>query len=179
MKTLNVKTYSPKAGEITRTWHLVDASGQTLGRLSSEIAKLLRGKNKPGYAPHMDTGDYVVVINAEQIVLTGGKAAQKTYNRHSNYPGGFRSVPFLDMLRQHPTRPIEEAVKGMLPRNRLGNQQLRKLHVYAGSYHPHAAQNPTPYIFSERQLGNPQGTERDSRHRSTRAADSSSSQKES
>ncbi len=178
MKTLNIKTYSPKAGDIERSWHLIDAAGQTLGRLSSEIAKLLRGKHKPGYAPHMDTGDFVIVINAEQIVVTGGKAQQKVYNRHSNYPGGFRSVPYLDMLRQHPTRPIEEAVKGMLPRNRLGEQQLRKLHIYAGPNHPHSAQQPTPYIFSERQLGNPQGTERDSRHRSTHA-DSDSSEKES
>lgn len=165
MKNLNVKTYSPKAGDIQRAWHLIDASGQTLGRLSAEIANLLRGKHKPSYAPHIDTGDYVVVINAEQIIVTGNKATQKTYNRHSNYPGGFRSIPYLDMLRDHPTRLIEEAVKGMLPRNRLGNQQLRKLHIYAGPNHPHAAQNPTLYVFTERQLGNPQGTKGDSRHR--------------
>ncbi len=139
-----MKTYSPKAKEITRDWHVIDAAGVPLGRLASQVAQLLRGKHKPTFAPHLDTGDHVVVINAEQVVLTGAKLDQKMYYRHSGYPGGLRSRPLRDELERRPTEVLRHAVKGMLPRNRLGRAQIRKLKIYAGPEHPHAAQTPEP-----------------------------------
>lgn len=134
------KTYSPKAAEITRDWHVIDASGVPLGRLASRIAQLLRGKHKPMYAPHMDTGDHVIVLNAGQVSLSGAKRDQKLYYRHSGYPGGFRATPVKDELAKRPIRVVERAVKGMLPHTSLGRQMYRKLHVYAGPRHPHAGQ---------------------------------------
>ena len=135
-----MKTYSPKAGEITREWHVIDAAGVPLGRLASRVAQLLRGKHKPTYAPHLDTGDHVIVLNAAKVSLSGQKSDQKMYYRHSGYPGGFRAVLVKDELAKRPTRVIERAVKGMLPKTALGRQMYRKLRVYAGPEHPHAGQ---------------------------------------
>ena len=137
-----MKTYYAKPGEVTREWLLVDAEGQTLGRLASEVAQILRGKNKPTYTPHTDVGDFVIVINAEKIKVTGAKETDKVYYRHSGYPGGLKSESFQEAIAKHPERVIEHAVKGMLPKNRLAARQIRKLKVYAGPEHPHAAQNP-------------------------------------
>ncbi|HVM36538.1 MAG TPA: 50S ribosomal protein L13 [Actinomycetota bacterium] len=137
-----MKTHSTKPSEITREWHLVDADGVVLGRLASEVASRLRGKHKPNFAPHLDCGDHVIVVNASKIVLTGNKLFQKQYHRHSGYPGGLRTVPYSKLLRQRPELVIEKAVKGMLPHNRLGRQMITKLKVYAGSEHPHGAQSP-------------------------------------
>ena len=137
-----MKTYSVKAGEIERRWFVVDAQGKILGRLATEVARILRGKHKPIYTPHLDTGDHVIVINAEKIELSGRKADQKTYFRHSGYMGGETFIPFRRMLEKQPERVIELAVKGMLPKNALGRQMRSKLRVYAGGDHPHAAQNP-------------------------------------
>ena len=139
-----MKTYSVKAGEIERRWYVVDAEGKVLGRLATEIARVLRGKHKPIYTPHLDTGDHVIVVNADKITLTGRKADQKTYFRHSGYMGGEKFIPFRRMMEKRPERVIELAVKGMLPKNTLGRQMRSKLRVYAGSEHPHAAQNPEP-----------------------------------
>ena len=135
-----MKTYSTKASDIERQWHVVDASGKVLGRLASEVARLLMGKHKPIYAPHLDTGDYVIVINAVQVRVTGRKAKQKIYYRHSGYPGGLKSTSYEKMMQTHPTRVIEHAIKGMLPHNRLGAAMFKKLKVYAGNSHPHQAQ---------------------------------------
>jgi large subunit ribosomal protein L13 len=140
------KTWNAKPGEVERRWYLVDAEGQTLGRLATQIADTLRGKRKPQYTPHVDTGDFVVVVNAEKIAVTGTKLDDKLYYRHSGYPGGLRSRPLRDELERRPTEVIRKAVKGMLPRNRLARQQLTKLKVYAGPDHPHAAQNPEVLI---------------------------------
>lgn len=137
------RTYTPRASEIDRRWYIVDAEGLTLGRLATQIATVLRGKHKPTYTPNMDVGDYVIVVNAEKIHVTGGKREKKMYYRHSGYPGGFRQTVLKDMLAKHPERVIEKAVKGMVPRTSLGAEQLRKLKVYAGPNHPHAAQQPT------------------------------------
>jgi len=137
-----VKTYTVKPGDIERQWHLVDAEGKTLGRLASRVAAVLKGKHKPIYTPHADVGDYVIVINAAKIYVTGRKMTQKMYYRHSGYPGGLKSINLRDLLQRHPTRAIEFAVKGMLPKNRLGRRMFKKLRVYAGSDHPHQAQNP-------------------------------------
>lgn len=142
-----MKTYSVKAGEIERKWYVVDARGKVLGRLATEIARILRGKHKPIYSTHLDTGDFVVVINAEEIEVTGRKADQKTYFRHSGYMGGEKHIPFRRMQDKHPERVIELAVKGMLPKNALGRQMRRKLRVYAGSEHPHQGQSPEPLTF--------------------------------
>jgi large subunit ribosomal protein L13 len=139
-----MKTHSTRPEEITRDWWLVDADGAVLGRLASEVAKLLRGKHKANFAPHIDVGDHVVVVNAAKIVLTGNKITQKRYYRHSGYPGGLRSKTYEQFLVDHPERAIEKAVKGMLPGNRLGRAMLKKLKVYAGTDHPHKAQNPKP-----------------------------------
>ena len=139
-----MKTHSTKPSEITREWYLVDATDKTLGRLASEIAKVLRGKNKPIYTPHLDTGDYVVVINAEKVHVTGRKLDQKFYHRHSGYPGGLTSISLREQLKRHPTRVIRSAVWGMLPHNRLGRAMIKKLKVYAGDSHPHQAQQPKP-----------------------------------
>jgi large subunit ribosomal protein L13 len=134
------KTYSPKASEVTRIWRLVDAEGQTLGRLATQVAGYLRGKHQPTFAEHMDTGDFVIVINAGRIRLTGNKARDRVYYRHSTYPGGLKSVALGDLLARHPERVIKHTVRGMLPHTTLGRRMLRKLKVYAGPDHPHAAQ---------------------------------------
>ena len=138
------KTYVTKPEDIQRDWYVVDASGQTLGRLATEIARIVRGKHKPIYSPGLDVGDYVVVINADKIHVTGAKLDQKMYYRHSGYPGGLTEVPLRRMLETHPTRVIKYAVRGMLPKNRLGRRMIKKLKVYAGSEHPHDAQRPEP-----------------------------------
>ena len=139
-----MKTYSAKPGEITREWYLVDAEGKTLGRLATQIADTLRGKRKPQYTPHIDTGDFVIVVNAEKIQVTGNKLDQKRYYRHSGYPGGLRSRTLREQLDRRPTEVLRVAVKGMLPKNRLARQQITKLKIYAGPEHPHEAQNPKP-----------------------------------
>jgi large subunit ribosomal protein L13 len=139
-----MKTYSAKPGEITREWYLVDAEGKTLGRLATQIADTLRGKRKPQYTPHVDTGDFVIVVNAEKIQVTGNKLDQKRYYRHSGYPGGLRNRTLREQLERRPTEVLRVAVKGMLPKNRLARQQITKLKIYAGPEHPHEAQNPKP-----------------------------------
>jgi large subunit ribosomal protein L13 len=144
-----VRTYSPKPGEINRQWHVVDATDVVLGRLASHVATLLRGKHKPVFAPHVDTGDFVIVINAGKVALTGQKLAQKFDHRHSLHPGGLRSTSYADLLQKDPRRAIEKAVKGMLPHNKLGREQLGKLKVYAGPEHPHSAQQPTPFEITQ------------------------------
>ena len=137
-----MRTFSARPQDIERRWYLVDAEGKTLGRLASEIAKILRGKHKPIYTPHLDCGDFVIVVNAEKVRTTGRKEEQKTYWRHSGYPGGLKLVPLWKMRQTHPERIIEHAVRGMLPKGPLGRRMLRKLKVYAGPDHPHAAQLP-------------------------------------
>ena len=135
-----MKTYSTKSSDLKPQWHVIDASGKTLGKLASEVATLIMGKHKPIYAPHLNTGDFVIVINAAKVKVTGKKAQQKMYYRHSGYPGGLKSTSFATMMETHPTRVIEYAVKGMLPKNRLGRDMLRRLKVYPGGSHPHEAQ---------------------------------------
>jgi large subunit ribosomal protein L13 len=137
-----VNTFSAREQDIDRKWYVVDAQGKTLGRLSTEIATILRGKHKPIYTPHIDCGDYVIVINADKVWVTGLKLDQKKYYRHSGYPGGMREITLRDQLSKFPERVIESAVKGMLPKNRLGRKMYKKLKVYAGSNHPHTAQKP-------------------------------------
>src|SRR5256712_5311026 len=137
-----MKTYTAKPGEISRDWYVVDADGQILGRLATRIADTLRGKGKPEYTPHVDTGDFVVVVNAEKVAVTGNKLDQKRYYRHSGYPGGLRSRTLRDQLERRPTEVLRTAVRGMLPKNRLARRQLTKLKIYAGPEHPHEAQNP-------------------------------------
>lgn len=139
---MRTKTYVTKPSDIERRWWVVDAEGQTLGRLASKIAPYLSGKNKPTYTPNLDTGDFVIVINCDKIQVTGRRLDQKLYHRHSGYPGGIKSVPLREMLQKHPDRVIKIAVKGMLPSSALGRQMLKKLKIYAGSEHPHAAQKP-------------------------------------
>jgi len=139
-----VKTFSAKPQEVERKWFVVDAQGQTLGRLATRVATILRGKHKPIYTPHVDCGDYVVVVNADKINVTGRKLDQKIYYRHSGYPGGLKEVSLRRQLQTHPERVVEAAVKGMLPKNRLGRQMYKKLKVYAGPDHPHQAQLPKP-----------------------------------
>ncbi len=140
-----MRTYSAKTGEIERDWYVVDAEGKTLGRLATQIADRLRGKGKPQFTPHVDTGDFVVVVNAEKIAVTGKKLDEKLYYRHSGNPGGLRVRPLREQLERRPTEVLRKAVKGMLPRNRLGRRQLAKLKIYAGPDHPHAAQQPKPF----------------------------------
>ena len=135
-------TYIAKASDIKKKWYVVDAEGKTLGRLSAEIAKVLRGKNKPTYTPHVDTGDYVIVVNAEKVALTGKKLRNKIYFHHTGYPGGGKYASVEEWLKKYPERVIEHAVKGMLPKNKLGADLFRKLHVFAGDKHPYAAQKP-------------------------------------
>lgn len=137
-----MKTYMAKKHEIDRKWYIVDAKGKTLGRLASEVAKILRGKHKPEYTPHVDTGDFVIVVNASQIELTGKKLTDKIYYRHSGYPGGLKSITAGELRKKRPERMIELAVKGMLPKGSLGRKQFKKLKVYAGAEHPHQAQQP-------------------------------------
>ena len=136
------RTYSAKASDVQRAWFVVDAEGKTLGRLASAVAATLRGKNKPTYTPHVDTGDFVIVLNAHKVKVTGNKETQKMYYSHSSYPGGLKTTSLKDMRERHPDRIIESAVKGMLPRTALGKLQMRKLKIYNGAEHPHGAQNP-------------------------------------
>jgi large subunit ribosomal protein L13 len=140
-----VRTFSPKDSDITRQWHVIDATDVVLGRLASHVAILLRGKHKPIFAPHVDTGDFVIVVNADKVSLSGAKLQQKQAYRHSGYPGGLRSVSYADLMAKHPERAVEKAVRGMLPKNSLGRKTLSKLKVYAGPTHPHQAQQPQPY----------------------------------
>jgi large subunit ribosomal protein L13 len=140
-----VPTYSPKISEIERAWHVIDAEGLVLGRLATEVASLLRGKHKPTFAPHLDTGDHVIVVNAAKVVLTAGKGERKPVYRHSGYPGGLKTQTFADLLARKPEEAVRRSVRGMLPKNRLGRQMLGKLKVYAGPEHPHAAQKPQPH----------------------------------
>lgn len=144
-----MKTYTPKAGDVTRQWHVIDATDVVLGRLASQAAVLLRGKHKPTFAPHVDMGDFVIIINAEKVALTGAKAEQKRAYRHSGYPGGLKSRTYVEMLDQFPEKAVEKAIRGMLPKNSLGRQQLTKLKVYRGAEHPHAAQQPKPFEISQ------------------------------
>ena len=150
MKPKLQRTYSPKPGDIVRKWLVVDAADTHLGRMASEIAHVLRGKHKPSFAPHVDGGDYVIVINADKIAVTGSKEADKAYYRHSGYPGGLTTLNLGEMRKKLPERIIHSAVKGMLPKNKLGRQMIKKLKIYAGSRHPHAAQNPVPFELARR-----------------------------
>ena len=140
-----MRTFSPKDSDITRQWHVIDATDVVLGRLASHAAVLLRGKHKPIFAPHVDTGDFVIVINADKVALTGNKLEDKRAYRHSGYPGGLRSIAYGDLMAKHPEKAVEKAIKGMIPKNSLGRKTLSKLKVYAGPTHPHQAQQPQPY----------------------------------
>lgn len=144
---LRVRTYTPKASEIQRSWFVVDAEGMVLGRLATEVARMLRGKHKPTYTPHMDTGDHVIVINASKVVLTSNKGDKLFVHRHSGYPGGLRTQSYGNLIATKPEEAVRRAIRGMLPKNRLGRQQLKKLKVYAGPVHPHVAQDPQPLEF--------------------------------
>lgn len=144
-----MRTYSPKPVDVQREWHVIDAADVVLGRLAVQTATLLRGKHKAMYAPHIDTGDFVVVVNAGKVAMTGNKAAQSTVYRHSGFPGGLTSTSYADVLATRPERIVEKAIKGMLPHNTLGRQMLSKLKVYAGPTHPHAAQSPVPYELKQ------------------------------
>ncbi|UNK70156.1 50S ribosomal protein L13 [Microbacterium sp. H1-D42] len=143
------RTFTPKAGQIQRNWVVIDATDVVLGRLASHAAAILRGKNKPTFAPHVDTGDFVIIVNAEKVALTGQKLQKKMAYRHSGYPGGLTATSYAELLEKNPTRAVEKAVRGMLPKNTLGREQLSKLKVYAGAEHPHAAQQPTPYTLDQ------------------------------
>ncbi len=145
-----MRTYTPKPGDITRAWHVVDAENVVLGRLATEVARLLRGKHKPTYTPHLDTGDYVVVVNAEKVALTGNKRQREFVYRHSGYPGGLSKRSFGDMLEHQPERFVEKTIRGMLPKNRLGRAMGKKLKVYAGPTHPHAGQRPQPFDLNNK-----------------------------
>ena len=144
-----MRTYTPKPGDIERQWHVIDATDQVLGRLASQVARLLRGKHKTTFAPHVDTGDFVIIINADKVALTGAKLEQKRAYHHSGYPGGLKSVNYAELLATNPERAVEKAVGGMVPKTRLGRAQMQKLKVYTGAEHPHAAQNPQPYELSQ------------------------------
>jgi large subunit ribosomal protein L13 len=146
------RTYSPRPGDVERAWWVVDATGIPLGRLASEVSRYLRGKHKPTFAPHMDVGDYVVVINAEKVALTGSKSTDKRYYRHSGYPGGLSETGFEELRATHPERIVERAVRGMLPKNRLGRAVAKKLKVYAGPEHPHGPQRPQPLPIDVRKV---------------------------
>ena len=148
-KTVPLRTFSPKVSEIQRAWYVVDADGLVLGRLASEVARILRGKHRPYFAQHVDTGDHVVVVNADKVVLTSGKADDKLAYRHSGYPGGLRSTSYAELLEKSPDEMIRRSVRGMLPKNTLGRAMLGKLNVYAGPDHPHAAQRPEPLELPE------------------------------
>lgn len=139
-----MRTYTPRASEIERSWHVIDAEGLVLGRLATEVARILRGKHKATFTPHMDVGDHVVIVNADKVVLTSGKAEKKMVYRHSGYPGGLKERTYADDMARRPEEAVRRTVRGMLPKNRLGRQQLTKLKVYAGPTHPHAAQQPQP-----------------------------------
>jgi large subunit ribosomal protein L13 len=144
-----LRTFSPKPSDVQRQWHVIDATDVVLGRLATQAATLLRGKHKPIYAPHVDTGDFVIIVNAEKVALTGAKRENKVEYRHSGYPGGIRATTYDVLLAKNPRRVVEKAVKGMLPHNTLGRQMLSKLKVYAGPEHPHQAQQPVPYTISQ------------------------------
>lgn len=144
-----MRTYTPKPGDVDRAWHVIDANDVVLGRLAAQAATLLRGKHKPIFAPHVDTGDFVVIINAEKVALSGNKREQKRAYRHSGYPGGLKSVGYTELLDKHPEKAVEKAIRGMLPKNSLGRAQLRKLKVYAGPEHPHAAQKPATFQITQ------------------------------
>lgn len=137
-------TYTPKAGEIERSWHVVDAEGLVLGRLSTEVANILRGKHKPTYTPNIDTGDHVIIVNADKVVLTSGKADRKLVHRHSGYPGGLKTETYAEKMARKPEQAVMDTIRGMIPKTRLGRAQISKLKVYAGPTHPHSAQNPQP-----------------------------------
>ncbi len=145
-----MRTYSPKASEITREWWVIDAEGMVLGRLATEVARILRGKHKPTFAPNLDSGDHVIVVNAEKVVLTSDKAGKKQVWRHSGFPGGIKSMTYRDALDRKPAEAVRRTIKGMLPKNRLGAQMLTKLKVYAGPTHPHSAQQPKPLEIDPR-----------------------------
>jgi large subunit ribosomal protein L13 len=155
---MTVRTFSPKADDIHRQWHVIDASDVILGRLASQAAILLRGKHKPIFAPHIDTGDFVIIVNADKVALSGNKLQDKLAYRHSGYPGGLRSVAYSELMGKSPERVVEKAVKGMLPKNTLGRRVLRKLKVYAGPDHPHQAQQPVAFEIT--QVGQQAGTSR-------------------
>ncbi|KQO03828.1 MULTISPECIES: 50S ribosomal protein L13 [Arthrobacter] len=144
-----MRTYTPKPGDISRQWHVIDATDVVLGRLASQTAILLRGKHKATFAPHMDMGDFVIIINAEKVALTGSKLEQKRAYRHSGYPGGLKSTSYVELLDKNPERAVEKAIRGMLPKNSLAAQQIGKLKVYRGAEHPHAAQQPTTYEITQ------------------------------
>ncbi|NMM17834.1 MAG: 50S ribosomal protein L13 [Cellulomonas sp.] len=144
-----MRTYTPKPGDVERTWHIIDANDVVLGRLATHVATLLRGKHKATFAPHVDGGDFVIVINAEKIALTGNKRETKVAYRHSGYPGGLRATTYAELLEKHPERAIEKAVRGMLPKSSLARAQFSKLKVYVGSEHPHAAQQPKPFVITQ------------------------------
>ncbi|CAM3612790.1 50S ribosomal protein L13 [Occultella aeris] len=144
-----MRTYTPKAGETERNWYVIDAADVVLGRLATQVATLLRGKHKATFAPHVDGGDFVIVINAEKIALTGAKRENKLAYRHSGYPGGLRATNYAELLEKHPERAVEMAVRGMIPKTRLGRAQMRKLKVYAGAEHPHSAQQPTTFEITQ------------------------------
>ncbi len=144
-----MRTFSPKASDVQRQWHVIDASDVVLGRLAVQTATLLRGKHKPTFAPHVDTGDFVIIVNADKVALTGAKREQKIDYRHSGYPGGLRATTYAELLVKNPRRAVEKAVRGMLPHNRLGRQMITKLKVYTGPEHPHQAQQPVPFEISQ------------------------------
>ena len=144
-----MRTYTPKPADVERQWHVIDATDVVLGRLASQVATLLRGKHKPIFAPHLDTGDFVIIINADKVALSGKKLEQKKAYRHSGYPGGLRSMSYGDLMEKHPERAVEKAIKGMLPKNTLGRQMFSKLKVYTGPEHPHQAQQPVPYDIKQ------------------------------
>jgi large subunit ribosomal protein L13 len=144
-----MRTYSPKAGELQHEWYVIDATDVVLGRLASQAATLLRGKHKPTFAPHVDGGDFVIIINADKVALTGNKLKQKHAYHHSGYPGGLKATSYAELLESDPRKAVEKAVKGMLPHNKLGRQVIKKLKVYSGPSHPHAAQQPQPYEISQ------------------------------
>ena len=144
-----MRTYTPKPGEVTRSWHVIDATDVVLGRLASQTAILLRGKHKPTFAPHVDVGDFVIIINADKVALTGAKVEQKKAYRHSGFPGGLTSQSYTELLAKSPEKAVEKAVRGMLPKNTLGRAQLSKLKVYTGGKHPHAAQQPQPFEITQ------------------------------
>lgn len=144
-----MRTYSPKPGDDNKQWYVIDAADLVLGRVAAAAAKLLRGKHKPTFAPHMDQGDFVIIINADKIALTGNKLDQKFAYRHSGFPGGLKAVSYRELMDKNPERAVEKAIKGMLPKNSLGRAQMRKLKVYSGSEHPHAAQKPIPYQITQ------------------------------
>ena len=144
-----MRTYTPKPGEVTRTWHVIDATDVVLGRLASQTAILLRGKHKTTFAPHVDGGDFVIIINADKVALTGAKLEQKKAYRHSGFPGGLKAQSYQELLAKNPAKAVEKAVRGMLPKTTLGRQQLTKLKVYSGAEHPHSAQKPVPFEISQ------------------------------